>query len=192
MLNISIFNYILYLYKNKLYFMSILKKLWQKTLIYKTYDFIRSISTYIKDYNYISDTLYSHEFKGVIMKYLKCKLDKDWIGRLYGIINPNIDINGNLDITSIIIEMDDSNTNSEEYVKNWIYRQLNLISSLFKIEKLYNYISLDITHVGAENHDNYLLVFDITSRKYMGYSFKRMIIHLFVYLLIFGLIMLFI
>lgn len=172
--------------------MSIFKKIISNTLCYKIFEFIKSIYHYNKDYKLIADTLYSHEFKGVIMKYLKCSLDKDWLGRLYGIINPNIDINGNLDITSIIIEMDDSNTNSEEYVKNWIYRQLNLISSLFKIEKLYNYISLDITHVGVENHDNYLLVFDITSRKYMGYSFKRMMKHLLVYLIILILVLLFI
>ena len=187
MLNNSIFN--IYLYKNKLYYMSIFKKFWLKSLSYKIYDFIKSIINYRKDYNLISDTLYSHEFKGVIIKYLKCKLEKDWLGRLYGIINPNIDINGNLDISSIIIEMDDSNTNSEEYVKNWIYRQLSLISSLFKIEKLYSYISLDITHVGADNHDNYLLVFDITSRKYMSYAFKRMFKHLLVYGVIIALIL---
>jgi len=169
-----------------------MQKFFSFFLIYKIFAFIESVISYIKDYRLISDTLYSREFKTVIMKYLKCELDKDWLGRLYGIINPNIDINGNLDVSSIILEIDDSQTNNEEYVKNWIYRQMNLISSLFKIERLYNYITLDITHVGAENHDNYLIVFDITTRKYMAYCFKRMFWHMFVYGIIIGAIMLFI
>ena len=67
----------------------------------------------------------------------------------------------------------------------------NSLSSLFKIEKLYDYISLDIKHVGPENHDNYLLVFDITSRKYMSYCFKRMFWHSLVYAIIIGGILLF-
>ena len=169
-----------------------MQKFLSNFLIYKIIEFFQSLITYIKDKRLISDTLYSRQFNMVIMKYLKCELDKDWLGRLYGVINPNIDINGHLDISSMVLEIDDYQTNNEEYVKNWIYRQMTLISSLFKIEKLYDYISLDIKHVGPENHDNYLLVFDITSRKYMSYCFKRMFWHSLVYAIIIGAILLFI
>lgn len=169
-----------------------MNKFFSNFLIYKIFEFLQSIITYIHDYRLISDTLYSRQFNMVIMKYLKCELDKDWLGRLYGIVNPIIDINGHIDISSMILEIDDYQTNNEEYVKNWIYKQMSLISSLFKIEKLYDYISLDIKHVGPENHDNYLLVFDITSRKYMSYCFKRMFWHGFIYGIIIGGILLFI
>lgn len=161
--------------------MKVIRKIFSNLLIGKIYNFISSIFYYIKDYNLISETLYSREFKKVIMKYLKCELDKDWLGRLYGVINPNIDINGNLDVTSMIVEIDDYNTNNEEQVKNWIYTQMMLISELFKIEKLYSYISLDLRHVGPINHDNYLIIFDITSRKYMASSFKKMLWHILLY-----------
>ena len=164
-----------------------MKKVLSIFLTYKIIEFIRSIVTYIKDYKLISDTFYSYHFKKVIIKYLKCELDKDWLGRLYGVINPNIDINGNIDVSSMILEMDDYKTNNEEYVKNWIYKQMTLISSLFKIEKLYDYINLDIKHVGPQNHDNYLIVFDISSRQYMGYCFKRMMIQMIIYGIIIGL-----
>ena len=169
-----------------------MQKFFSNFLIYKIFAFIQSVITYIKDYRLISDTLYSRQFNMVIMKYLKCELDKDWIGRLYGIINPNLDINGRIDVSSVILEIDDYQTNNEEYVKNWIYRQMGLISSLFKIERLYDYISLDIKHVGPENHDNYLLVIDITSRRYMAYNFKRMFWHAFIYGIILAGILIFI
>lgn len=168
--------------------MKLIKKILSNFLIYKILAFFESIYTYVKDYNLISDTLYSREFKLIIKKYLKCDIDKDWIGRLYGIINPNIDINGKLDITGMIIEIDGENTNNSEFVKNWVYRQMEMISALFKIEKLYDYISLSITHVGPKNHDNYLVVFDITSRKYMSYCFKKMIKHILVYAIIAGIL----
>ena len=87
--------------------MSFIKKIISNLLIYKIYDFIKSIFIYRKDYKLVGDTLYSHEFKIVILKYLKCELDKDWIGRLYGIVNPNLDINGNIDISSMTVN--DSN-----------------------------------------------------------------------------------
>ena len=161
-----------------------MQKFFSFFLIYKIFAFIESVISYIKDYRLISDTLYSREFKTVIMKYLKCELDKDWLGRLYGIINPNIDINGNLDVSAMIIELDDSNTNNEEQIKSWIYKQMMLISELFKIEKLYDYISVDIKHVGPVNHDNYLITFDITARKYMSQSFKKMIWHILFYIFI--------
>ena len=164
--------------------MKLIKKILSNFLIFKILAFLESIYYYAKDYNLISEAFYSNEFKDLIKKYIKCDLSKDWLGRLYGIINPIIDINGKVDISSMIIELDDDKTNDIEYIKNWIYRQMSLLNSLFKINNLYEYITLDITHVGPENYDNYLIVFDMISRKYMSRCFKKMMIHLGIYLVI--------
>lgn len=160
------------------------KKIFSHTLLYKTYDCISSLFTYIKDYLYISDTLYSDEFKLVLKRYLHLNVKRDWIGRLYGVLNPNLDIDGKFDINNVIIEIDGDNTNNNEYIKHWTYKQLNLIGSLFKIEKLYDYINLTFEHVGPDNHDNYLLIFDISSRKYLLYSFKRFLKQFLLYCII--------
>lgn len=162
----------------------LIKKIYYKTLISKFISSCISGWEYLRDYLYISDTLYSKEFNLVLKRYLHVNFKKDWIGRLYGVINPNIDINGNFDINNIIIEIDGDNSNSNEYVKHWVYKQLQLVSDLFKIERLYNYISLSFEHVGPKNQDNYLLVFDITTRQEFIYNIKRFIKHLFVYILI--------
>lgn len=169
-----------------------IKNLFKWTLTFKLFNMIYCLYLYIRDYNYIKDTLYSENLKIVLKKYLKINIKKDWIGRLYGVINPDIDINGNFDINSVIIQFDDEHTNNLDYVKSWIHKQLNLISHLFKIEKLYDYISLDIKHVGPENFDNYLLVFDILNRRYFTKSLKKFLIQLFVYLVIILLIYIFI
>ena len=162
----------------------ILKKIGSNTLTWRLVMLVQSIYRYITDMSYISDTLYSKEFLAVLKQYLRISVKKDWIGRLYGVINPYIDIDGNIDFNNTIIEIDGDNTNSNEYVKNWVYRQFNLIDNLFKINKLYDYINVDIKHVGPLNADNYLIVIDVVSRKEMAYVLKRVLKQTILYMII--------
>lgn len=162
----------------------ILKKIGSNTLTWRLVMLVQSIYRYITDMSYISDTLYSKEFLTVLKQYLRISIKKDWIGRLYGVINPYIDIDGKIDFNNTIIEIDGDNTNSNEYVKNWVYRQFNLIDNLFKINKLYDYINVDIKHVGPLNTDNYLIVIDVVSRKEMTYALKRVLKQTILYMII--------
>ena len=162
----------------------ILKKIGSNTLTWRLVMLVQSIYRYITDMSYISDTLYSKEFLTVLKQYLRISIKKDWIGRLYGVINPYIDIDGKIDFNNTIIEIDGDNTNSNEYVKNWVYRQFNLIDNLFKINKLYDYINVDIKHVGPLNADNYLIVIDVVSRKEMTYMLKRVLKQTILYMII--------
>lgn len=162
----------------------ILKKIGSNTLTWRLVMLVQSIYRYITDMSYISDTLYSKEFLTVLKQYLRISIKKDWIGRLYGVINPYIDIDGKIDFNNAIIEIDGDNTNSNEYVKNWVYRQFNLIDNLFKINKLYDYINVDIKHVGPLNADNYLIVIDVVSRKEMTYMLKRVLKQTTLYMII--------
>lgn len=162
----------------------ILKKIGSNTLTWRLVMLVQSIYRYITDMSYISDTLYSKEFLTVLKQYLRISIKKDWIGRLYGVINPYIDIDGKIDFNNTIIEIDGDNTNSNEYVKNWVYRQFNLIDNLFKINKLYDYINVDIKHVGPLNADNYLIIIDVVSRKEMTYALKRVLKQTILYMII--------
>lgn len=164
--------------------MKLFQNIWKKTLTYKTYNMVQSIIEYNKSLSYINDTLYSEEFKLVLKKYLGINVKEDWLGRLYGIINPNIDINGYMDISNTIIEIDGDNTNSSEYVKTWLYKQFDLIQNLFQIKRLYDYISVEISHVGPINQDNYLLVIDVVDRKLMTEAMKSFLKHSILYMFI--------
>lgn len=144
-------------------------------ILYRSYDLVRSFIRYRKTRNLIKDVFYGDDFKYVVQTYLNLELDKDWIGRLYGVINPNVDISGNLDVRNVIIEIDSDNTNTDEYVKTWIYKQLNMMGQLFHMRSLYSYISMEIEPIGPIGSDNYLVVFDIADREAMGSSFKKWI-----------------
>lgn len=164
--------------------MNVFTSLFRQTLTYKFYDFIKSSYIYIRDYRRISKTLYSDDFKQILKKYLNIDIDTDWIGRLYGIINPMIDINGHFDVNNSIIEINGDLTNNNDQIQYWAHKQMKLIGSLFKINNLYNYISMNIEHVGPNISDNYLVVFDMISRKNFVRSFKNLFIHISILLII--------
>ena len=146
--------------------------------------FFQSIAKFIKDYNKISDFLYGDAFKEMLKKYLNLEVKKDWIGRLYGIINPNLDIDNKFNVNTMIIEIDGENTNNNEQVKNWLFKQLHLIGDLFKINNLYTYIDMTLERVGPINGDNYLVVFDIVSRQQLAKAFKNLLIQTLLYCVI--------
>ena len=166
--------------------MKLLKKLFSFTLLYKIYLNFILIKEYIDDYDYVSESLYSEAFSKILEKYLNLKVKKDWIGRIYGVINPNLDINGNVNFANTIIEIDDNNTNSNEYVKNWIYKQMNMVKYVFKLDEsgFFDYIGCDIEHVGPKEYDNYLVVFYIVSQKAMLQNLKRLLKQFSVYAII--------
>ena len=166
--------------------MKLLKKLFSYTLLYKIYLNLVLLKEYIDDYDYVSESLYSEAFSRILEKYLNLKVKKDWIGRIYGVINPNLDINGNVNFANTIIEIDDNNTNSNEYVKNWIYKQMNMVKYVFKLDEsgFFDYIGCDIEHVGPKEYDNYLVVFYIVSQKAMLQNLKRLLKQFSVYTII--------
>jgi len=161
-----------------------LRDIFYKTFIGRLINTFKALYTYLKDYEYIADTLYSEAFKIVLKEYLNVEIRKDWIGRLYGVINPNINKEGQFDVTKTIIELDDEDTNNNEYVKHWTYKQLTLIGEVFKIENLYHFIDLEFKPVGPQGSDNYLLIFDIVSRKEFTKTLKKTLLHGTIYAII--------
>ena len=91
--------------------MGILKWCYNHSLLGRSITLIADSIQYRKDKKLISDTFYGPAFKKVIDNYLKTDIRKDWAGRLYGIVNPNI-TNGKYDFNNVIIEIDGDNTNN--------------------------------------------------------------------------------
>ena len=161
-------------------------KIFKYTLIYKIIITIKSFYYYMNDKSIIGNAFYSQFFKYILKQYLNVNFKKDWLGRLYGVINPNIDINGNINFNNTIIEIDDENTNNNEYVKYWVYKQMNLVRTMFILEDstFFDYIGVEFRHVGPINQDNYLVIFDIISRKIFTNNFKSMLLQLFIYIIL--------
>lgn len=158
--------------------MKFLNKIISWTLTYKFCKLIKETYYYIKDYNTIGETLYGDDFKNILKRYLNIDLEKDWLGRLYGVLNPNIDVDGHFNINNTILYIDGELTNNNDqllHFQSFVFQQLDLIGKIFKLENMYNYITFKLEHVGPINADNYLLVFDIASRKSMANQFKKVL-----------------
>ena len=160
------------------------KNLWHATLIYKLYYFIVVLIQYIKDYRTVGKFFYSEGFHKILEKYLNKAFKCDWIGRLYAVINPNIDIDNKLNLTNTIIEFDDDRTNNEVFVNNWIFKQLNLVADVFTLHNVYSYITLKINKVGPKEHDNFLVVFDLASREELHKIILKIVKQLLLYIMI--------
>lgn len=142
-----------------------IKKIWRRSLLFYILQYITAAIKLKSDKSQYGDMFYNGIFGMLAQKYLNVELAKDWIGRLYGVINPNVDIDGNFNPGTTIIEIDGENTNNNEYVKTWIYKQLMLMSSIFSLKDMYEKITIDIRPVGPKEFDNYLIIFDFESRK---------------------------
>lgn len=131
----------------------------------------------------VYDSLHGRAFHTMLKSYLRMTAKKDWLGRLYGIVNPSIGEDGEVDFNNVIFEADGINTNTRPYVENWFYKQMILISNVFSMDKtgFFDLIDAEISHVGPAEHDNYLVVFDIASRKEMCRYLKKAIKHTLLY-----------
>lgn len=161
------------------------------SLLYSIYNLIVAIYSYIRDKNMIKNVFYSNDFKLILNTYLNTSFKNDWIGRIYGVINPNISINGQIDFSNTIIELNDDLTNDDLYVHNWIYRQLNLMSNALKIKSsaFFDYIGMSIEKVGPENQNNYLIIFDIISRLELVNILKHFLKVLLIYISIIAMLL---
>lgn len=130
---------------------------------------------YIKDWQTVEESLHGKAFQTILKKYLKMDARVDWLGRVYGVVNPAIDESGKFDYNSMIFEIDGPRTNNQEWVEQWLYKQMMLVNNVFNVQRtgFFDIIDATVTHVGPENSDNYLIVFDIASRKEMARRWKR-------------------
>lgn len=155
---------------------NIIKKIFFFTLTGSFVKMCSDAKTYSKAYNDVSEILYSDDFIKLLYEYLGIDFKRDWIGRLYGVMNPMYNpLTKKMDLTKTIIELDGNNTNNNEHVKIFLLKQLSIAGDLFHMHGLYDYISMDIKHVGPISQDNWLVVFDLVAREQFAYSAKRVL-----------------
>ena len=63
-----------------------------------------------------------------------------------------------------------------------------LVNNVFNMDKtnFFEYINMELEHVGPIEHDNYLVIFDLVSRKNMMQKLKRIIKQSILYIILIG------
>ena len=163
-----------------------MNKIFKWTLIYNLSQFIYWAWYHMFKNDAVEESLHGQSFYSILKSYLRMNPKTDFLGRVYGVINPSLNSDGKFDWSDMIFEIDGENTNNYAYVENWLYKQMLAVSTMFNLDKsgFFDNITMDIKHVGPHNADNYLVVFDTVARRQMASYFKKSVLRIFIYLLI--------
>lgn len=158
--------------------MKLIRKFTNWTLVSSLIRAIYWTFCYIKDWRLVEESLHGDGFRSLLKHYLKMDSRIDWIGRVYGVVNPAINEKGEFDYNGMVFELNGVNTNNQTWVENWLYKQMILVNNIFDVQKtgFFDIIDANVKHVGPENADNYLIVFDIASRKEMVRRWRRVLL----------------
>ena len=167
-------------------------KVFKWTLVWALCSAIHWTIEYLQDKKVVGASLHSDAFRRILESYLKMHPKTDWLGRVYGVVNPAITLDGKVDFNNMVFEIDGVNTNNNTWVENWLYKQMITVENVFGLEKtgFFDLISAETRHVGPANADNYLIIFDIASRKMMSSKWKRVLWQTSVYSAIAGILLL--
>ena len=172
--------------------MKLIRKFINWTLVSSLIRAIYWTFCYIKDWRLVEESLHGNGFRSLLKHYLKMDSRIDWLGRVYGVVNPAINEKGEFDYNGMVFELNGVNTNNKTWVENWLYKQMILVNNIFDVQKtgFFDIIDANVKHVGPENADNYLIVFDIASRKEMVRRWKRVLLQGIGYAAVAGIVLL--
>lgn len=172
--------------------MKLIRKFTNWTLVSSLIRAIYWTFCYIKDWRLVEESLHGDGFRSLLKHYLKMDSRIDWLGRVYGVVNPAINEKGEFDYNGMVFELNGVNTNNQTWVENWLYKQMILVNNIFDVQKtgFFDIIDANVKHVGPENADNYLIVFDIASRKEMVRRWRRVLLQGIGYAAVAGIVLL--
>lgn len=114
-------------------------------------NFIRSIIDNIK-YTRLLNKVYTNEnLLNNLSNLFGFKFKKDWIGRLYTVINPNI-----LNKEEQIYEYNENGLDNEMFVEKFIMDKLNIADNFIKTNNLFDLLTYRIEKI--DNYGNYLFI----------------------------------
>lgn len=119
------------------------------------YNFFKSIYQHIK-YTRILDKVYKNEdLLENLSKLFGQQFKKDWVGRVYTVVNPYL-TEGKFDGNSHIFELDDNGNNYSEYVKQYIMQKLVVADRFIYTNNLFDLLTYDIKRL--DDFGNYLFI----------------------------------
>ena len=119
------------------------------------YKFLLNLYLNIK-YTSLLNKIYKDE--NLLYKFsqlFEVEFKKDWVGRIYTVINPNI-LNNELDVNTQIFEYGENGLTNKPYIEKYIMTKLNLIKSFIMANNLFDLLTYEI--VELDKYDNYLIV----------------------------------
>lgn len=152
-----------------------------------TYNFFKYLFLNIKYSKLIKKAYQNEKLLDGLSSMFKVKFKTDWIGRVYAVLNPNLDENGHYSPNTQIFEYGENGLNNERMVEQWVMEKMVIISNFIQTNNLFELLTYSIKKL--DEYDNYLFILEpITLRDCVKWS-KRMTLLMGV-LIIIGIILL--
>ena len=84
----------------------------------------------------------------------RSSFSKDWIGRVYTVLNPNLMENGEFSYNNQIYEYGANGLTNASYIERWIMERLNIANGFIQANNLFDLLVYDIKKI--DDYDNYL------------------------------------
>lgn len=146
------------------------------------YKFFKNLFLNIK-YSKIIKKVYKEEhlLEG-LSSIFKANFKTDWIGRVYAVLNPNLDENGQYSPNTQIFEYGSDGLNNDRMVEQWVMEKMVIISDFIRTNNLFEILTYSLKRI--DKYDNYLFILEPITLQDCLKSSKRFAILLGVLLII--------
>ena len=146
------------------------------------YKFFKNLFLNIK-YSKIIKKVYKEEhlLEG-LSSIFKANFKTDWIGRVYAVLNPNLDENGQYSPNTQIFEYGSDGLNNDRMVEQWVMEKMVIISDFIRTNNLFEILTYSLKRI--DKYDNYLFILEPITLQDCLKSSKRFAILLGILLII--------
>jgi hypothetical protein len=136
------------------------------------YNFFKNLLLNIKYTKIIRRAFKNENLLEGLSKIFKTNFKVDWIGRVYTVLNPNLDENGQYSPNTQIFEYGENGLNNERMVEQWVMERMSVVSQFIQTNNLFELLTYSIKRL--DKYDNYLFILEpITLSDCLKWS-KRM------------------
>lgn len=132
------------------------------------YRFLKYLFLNIKYSKILNKVYQAEDIQNKLSQLFKSNFRKDWIGRLYTVINPNL-LGDDFDVNTVIYEYGENGLNNNAFVERWIMQRLNIAQSFIQTNNLFDLLTYKIEKL--DEYDNYLFIIEpITLQDCLKYT----------------------
>lgn len=151
------------------------------------YKFIKHLYTNIKYTKIINKVYKDEKLIEKLQALFHINFKKDWVGRIYCVLNPNTNM-GDFDPNNSIYEYNERGLDNTTYVENFMIEKLSIIRNFIRANNLFDLLTYEVKKLDV--YDNYLFIIEpITLPDCLKYTKKFLYLLVAIIAIILGIIL---
>ena len=122
------------------------------------YNFFKNLFLNIKYTHLIRKAYKDERLLEGLSKIFNANFKTDWIGRVYAVLNPNLDENGQYSPNTQIFEYGENGLSNEWMIEQWVIEKFAVVEKFIQTNNLFELLTYDIKKL--DDYDNYLFILE--------------------------------